>query len=376
MFRENLKNEIDSIKNQKLYRKLKGEKGIELNFSTNDYLGLSKNNDVINDYNEGLKYGAGATGSRLTSGNLNHEKLEETISEFKGTEKSLVYSSGYSANLGVISALCKKGDLILSDELNHASIVDGIRLSGADKKIYSHNNTFNLIEILEENKNYENKFIVTDAVFSMGGDIAPVDELKKIADEYNAVLILDDAHGTGVLGNGKGTLQHFKIKPNDNIIQIGTLSKAIGTVGGFVTGIEELSDYLINTSRSFIYSTALPPAVISASIKSFKLIKSGELTDKLSKNIDIANKIFKSAGFIEEEQITPIYPFLFGEKSIKISEELLNYKIFCVGIRYPTVKKGSERIRVSITAENKKEDFEYLCESISKINNGWFKRYL
>ncbi|ABO34319.1 8-amino-7-oxononanoate synthase [Methanococcus maripaludis C5] len=370
MFRENLKNEIDSIKNQKLYRKLKGEKGIELNFSTNDYLGLSKNNDVINDYNEGLKYGAGATGSRLTSGNLNHEKLEETISEFKGTEKSLVYSSGYSANLGVISALCKKGDLILSDELNHASIVDGIRLSGADKKIYSHNNTFNLIEILEENKNYENKFIVTDAVFSMGGDIAPVDELKKIADEYNAVLILDDAHGTGVLGNGKGTLQHFKIKPNDNIIQIGTLSKAIGTVGGFVTGIEELSDYLINTSRSFIYSTALPPAVISASIKSFKLIKSGELTDKLSKNIDIANKIFKSAGFIEEEQITPIYPFLFGEKSIKISEELLNYKIFCVGIRYPTVKKGSERIRVSITAENKKEDFEYLCESISKINNG------
>lgn len=179
MFRENLKNEIDSIKNQKLYRKLKGEKGIELNFSTNDYLGLSKNNDVINDYNEGLKYGAGATGSRLTSGNLNHEKLEETISEFKGTEKSLVYSSGYSANLGVISALCKKGDLILSDELNHASIVDGIRLSGADKKIYSHNNTFNLIEILEENKNYENKFIVTDAVFSMGGDIAPVDELKK-----------------------------------------------------------------------------------------------------------------------------------------------------------------------------------------------------
>lgn len=181
---------------------------------------------------------------------------------------------------------------------------------------------------------------------------------------------MDDAHGTGVLGNGKGTLQHFKIKPNDNIIQIGTLSKAIGTVGGFVTGIEELSDYLINTSRSFIYSTALPPAVISASIKSFKLIKSGELTDKLSKNIDIANKIFKSAGFIEEEQITPIYPFLFGEKSIKISEELLNYKIFCVGIRYPTVKKGSERIRVSITAENKKEDFEYLCESISKINNG------
>ncbi|CAF31130.1 aminotransferase class I/II-fold pyridoxal phosphate-dependent enzyme [Methanococcus maripaludis] len=370
MFRKNLKKELDLIKNQNLYRKLKLEDNICLNFSTNDYLGLSKNNEVIKAYNDGLNYGAGATGSRLTSGNINHENLEETISEFKGTEKSLVYSSGYGTNLGVISALCKKGDLVLSDELNHASIVDGIRLSRADKKIYSHNNMHELIEILENSRNYENKFIVSDAVFSMDGDIAPVDELKKIADKYNAVLILDDAHGTGVLGKGRGTLHHFKIKPADNIIQIGTLSKAVGTVGGFVSGIEELIEYLINTSRSFIYSTALPPAVISASIKSFELIKSGELTDKLSKNINTANKIFKSSGFIEEEKITPIYPFIFGEDSIKISEELLKYKIFCVGIRYPTVKRGSERIRLSITAENKKEDFEYLCECISKIKNG------
>ncbi|WP_459201409.1 aminotransferase class I/II-fold pyridoxal phosphate-dependent enzyme [Methanococcus sp. CF] len=372
MFRENLKKELDLIKNQNLYRKLKkyeNKENTSLNFTTNDYLGLSKNSEVIEAYNDGLKYGAGATGSRLTSGNINHEKLEEKISEFKETEKSLVYSSGYGTNLGVISSLCKNGDLILSDELNHASIVDGIRLSRADKKIYSHNNTGNLIEILEKNKNYENKFIVSDAVFSMDGDIVQVDELKKIADEYNAVLILDDAHGTGVLGGGKGTLHHFKIKPTDNIIQIGTLSKAVGTVGGFVSGIEELIDYLINTSRSFIYSTALPPAVISASIKSFELIKTGKFTDKLSKNIDTANKIFKLSGVIEKEQITPIYPFIFGEKSIEISEELSNYGIFCVGIRYPTVKKGSERIRVSITADNKKEDFEYLCECISKINS-------
>jgi 8-amino-7-oxononanoate synthase len=201
----------------------------------------------------------------------------------------------------------------------------------------------------------------------MDGDVSPIDKIAKIIDEYNAVLIIDDAHGTGVLGQGKGTLKHFKVKASDNIIQIGTLSKAIGTSGGFVSGIEELIDYLINNSRSFIYSTSLPPAVISASIKSFELVEKERLSKNLEKNIICANKLFKNHGFIKCESITPIYPFVFGEKSIDISKGLINHGIFGVPIRYPTVKKGMERIRISITSKHEKNDFKYLCEKIDKL---------
>ncbi|MDK2790947.1 MAG: 8-amino-7-oxononanoate synthase [Methanothermococcus sp.] len=385
MFRKQLQKEIEDIKNQNLYRSFKSlanaqEDNNILDFSSNDYLCLSKHPEVISAVKEGLKYGAGSTGSRLTSGNINHKELEEKIAEFKGTEKALVYSSGYATNVGVISTLCKKGDLILSDKLNHASIIDGCRLSKADVLVYNHCDTNHLMDLLEENAGkYNNIFIITDGVFSMDGDVAPLDELKKIADEFNGILIIDDAHGTGVLGNGRGTLKHFNLKPSDNIIQIGTLSKAVGGLGGFVCGIEELIEYLINKSRSFIYSTSLPPSVVSGCIKSFELMENGALTKKLQKNIELANKIFKehdligakrratnSEGIcsIEEDNLTPIYPFIFKEKTMELAEHLIKNNIFCVGIRYPTVPKGMERLRVSINVGHSEGDFRALCECI------------
>ncbi len=385
MFREKLRKEIKIIKNNGLYRFLRKKEDNVLDFSSNDYLCLSKHPEVIEAVKEGLKYGAGSTGSRLTSGNINHQRLEEKIAEFKETERALIYSSGYATNVGVISALCKKGDLILSDKLNHASIIDGCRLSRADVLIYNHCDVEHLTNLIEKNgKKYNNLFIITDGVFSMDGDVAPLKDLKKIADEFNAILIIDDAHGTGVLGDGKGTLKHFNLKPSDNIVQIGTLSKAIGGLGGFVCGIEEVIEYLINTSRSFIFSTALPPHVVEGCIRAFEIIEETDIVKKLQKNIKIANEVFKKYGFIganevseelqnrrfcsiEEDNLTPIYPFIFKEKTMFIAEHLIKNNIFCVGIRYPTVPKGLERIRVSINVGHKKEDFELLCEKIKEV---------
>lgn len=363
--------ELIKLKEEGLYRFLRNMDNTFLNFSSNDYLCLSNNEDVINYSILGLKkYGFGSTGSRLTSGNINHNILEKEISDFKGTESALLFSSGYAANVGVISALCKKGDLILSDELNHASIIDGCRLSKSDVLIYKHNSVENLEYLLEKNyKNYDNIFIITDGVFSMDGDISPMDKIKKLSDEYNCQIIIDDAHGTGVLGkNGRGTLEHFNITNYDNIIQIGTLSKAFGGLGGFVCGDEALIEYLINKCRSFIYSTALPPSIVCGCIKSLEIIKEGKLLKKLKNNINIANNIFKNHNFINKEQITPIYPFIFGKYAMNIAEQLINnYGIYCVGIRYPTVPKGTERLRVSINVSHNREDFKELSNAINEI---------
>jgi len=368
MFRLKLRDELEIIKRNGLYRFLRKKDRNILDFSSNDYLCLSKHPEVIEAVKEGLKYGLGSTGSRLTSGNINHEILEERLADFKETERALVYPTGYSTNVGVISSLCKKGDLILSDRLNHASIIDGCRLSRADVEVYEHCNIESLVDILEKKgRRYNNIFIVTDGVFSMDGDIAPLRDIKKVAEEYNGVVIVDDAHGTGVLGGGKGTLKHFNIKPSDNIIQIGTLSKAFGGLGGFVCGIEEVVEYLINTSRSFIYSTALPPPVVSGVLRSLELIEEGYLTKMLQENIRSTNRIFKRYNLIKEDNLTPIYPIILGKRTMEISEYLIKNGIFAPGIRYPSVPKGLERIRVSINVEHREEDFERLCNLLNKF---------
>ncbi|MCS3900601.1 aminotransferase class I/II-fold pyridoxal phosphate-dependent enzyme [Methanococcus voltae] len=389
MLKNKINKELDDIKKNNLYRSFKNfyndkyvdnlenNEKISKNFSSNDYLGLSNNREILNVIKDALKYGSGSTGSRLTSGNINHEELEKTISKFKDTESSLVYSSGYATNLGVISALCAKKDLILSDSLNHASIIDGCKLSKAEKIIYPHRDVEFIKKILEDEKfisQFENVFIITDGVFSMDGDIAPIDKLFKLCNDFNCTLIVDDAHGTGVLGKkGKGTLKHFKIKANENVIQIGTLSKANGLLGGYVASYSEMIDYLINKSRSFIYSTSLPPYVITGAIKSFELIENKDYVSKLQKNVKIANKIFSGLSYgintynFEDnynKHETPIYPLIFGNETMKMSKYLDNLGYQCIGIRYPTVARGSERIRVSITSCHKKEDFINLKEEI------------
>ena len=290
-----------------------------LNFSSNDYLNLSQHPDIIKAAMAGLKkYGFGSGASRLLSGTYDsHRQLERNIASFKKTESALVFNTGYAANTGIIDALAGKDSVVFSDELNHASIIDGARLSGADVKIYRHRDVNHLQSLL--NKNIKNRktgrgLIVTDTVFSMDGDIAPLKDLISLSKKFNTLLMIDDAHAMGVVGKtGRGGLEYFGIKSRD-IIQMGTLSKAAGCFGGFVAGNRELIDLLVNRARSFIYSTSLPPAVAVASIKAIKILDSGSdyRRKKLWKNRERMYQGLKNIGFDTIDSETPIIPVMVG----------------------------------------------------------------
>ena len=234
-----------------------------LMLASNNYLGLTHNDKIQQASIAAIvKYGTGSGGARLTTGNYPlYDELELSIAEFKGTEAALVFNTGYMANVGVISALCLKNDVIFSDELNHASIIDGCRLAKAETKVYKHNDMTDLKLLLQNTVCAGRKWIITDGVFSMDGDIAPLDEIVALAQEYGAEIIVDDAHATGVIGDGKGSAHHFGLKA-EVAVQIGTLSKAIGSEGGFVAGSQILVDYLRNVARSFIFFFFLYPAVV------------------------------------------------------------------------------------------------------------------
>ena len=316
-----LKEELEGLKNNNLNRTvddlrfISSTKAIDadgneyLVFGTNNYLGLTHHPDVIKASDDASKYGTGSTGSRLTTGaSFEARELEKNLSEFKNTESTLLFNTGYMGNLGVIYALTKENDIIFSDQLNHASIIDGTKISKAKVRIYKHKDTDDLERLVQneikelENKNNKNKknksqntpnfFIVTDGVFSMDGDIAPLPELAEIADKYNCTLIIDDAHATGVIGRtGKGTVEYFKDKTGIDLtdsvdLQIGTLSKALASEGGFVCGKEVYIDYLINKSRPFIFSTALSPATIASANAALNLLKenSEEYLNNLNSN--------------------------------------------------------------------------------------------
>src|SRR3989339_1455635 len=272
---ETLKKELQELENGGLLRKLRLLEGAQdpkvvvegrevLNLCSNNYLGLANDARVKKAAQDAVeKYGVGSGASRLITGNMElHEQLEKKIAQFKGTESALLFNTGYMANAGTISALMDRGGIIFSDKLNHASIVDGIILSRAEYKRYPHGDFKTLEKMLKSSKGYQKKLIVTDSIFSMDGDIAPLPEITELAEKYDAWLFVDEAHATGVLGkNGRGAVEHFALEGPDIDIQMGTLSKAVGTFGAFVCGSKYLIDYLINKSRSFIYTTALPPAV-------------------------------------------------------------------------------------------------------------------
>lgn len=361
-----LKEEILKIKELGLYRELRslsspqGKKirinGRELlNFSSNDYLGLAKN--FSKECFE--QWGTGSGASRLVCGNLEvHEKLEEKLAKVKGTEASLLFSTGYMANVGVISTLAKEGDLILSDELNHASLIDGCRLSKAKKIIYPHSDAETLEFILsKERKNYRHCFIVSDTVFSMDGDIAPLRELFKLKDLYDAVLILDDAHGTGVIG--WSSLEVFNLKPDERTVIVGTLGKALGTFGAFVCGSKVLRKYLINRCRTFIFTTALPPAIACQTLENLKLVP--ERTKKLQENI----KFFRKLTGINSQ--SAIFPLLLKspEEAVNLSKKLYEEGFFVPAIRPPTVKQS--RLRITITSEHTEEEMTNLYQSIKSF---------
>jgi len=344
-----------------------------LNFCSNDYLNLSQHPDIVKAAMAGLKkYGFGSGASRLLSGTYDsHRQLERNIASFKKTGSALVFNTGYAANTGIIDALAGKDSVVFSDELNHASIIDGARLSRADVNIYRHRDVNHLESLLNKNRKTGRGLIVTDSVFSMDGDIAPLKGLVSLSKKFNTLLMIDDAHATGVIGKtGRGGLEHFGIKSRD-IIQMGTLSKAAGCFGGFVAGNSELIDLLVNRARSFIYSTSLPPAVAAASIRAIKLLDSGSdyRRKKLWKNRERMYQGLKEIGFDTLDSETPIIPVMVGEtkEALRIGSHLYNNKIFAPAIRPPTVSEGKCRIRFTVTAGHTYKDIDMALEAMKKI---------
>lgn len=330
-----------------------------VNFASNDYLGLAGDSRLIQAGIDALKeYGTGSTGSRLLSGHRKlHQDLESAIASWKGVEKALVFSSGYSANVGTISALVKQKDLILGDEYNHSSLKNGAKLSQAKIIEYKHGNTEDLTEKLTENRHqYRHCLIVTDSVFSMDGDLCPLPELITIADKFDCWLLIDEAHATGVMGKtGAGCMEHFAVK-SDNIIQIGTLSKAIASLGGYVAGSEILIDFLRNRCPTWIYTTALSPADTAVALASVNLIqKHPEIREKLWSNVNLLKETFNSLKLpiLPTESAIICVKTKNAEEALKWSLKLKENGFFVPAIRPPTVP--SSRLRFSVMATHKKE---------------------
>ena len=337
-----------------------------INFSSNNYLGLANHPHVIESSRKALeRFGFGSGASRLLcGGSILHSELEKRTAKFKGTESALIFNSGYSANTGIIPAIADEGDVIFSDELNHASIVDGCRLSRAKKVIYRHKGTKNLSELIEK-ETAKRKIIITDSIFSMDGDISPLKELYDICLTLNVFLYIDDAHGTGVLGNGKGALAHFGIKPEPWIIQMGTFSKALGSFGAFAAGSKDAIGWILNTARSFIFSTALPSCAAAASIAALEVIeKEPELLNKLWSNREQAVHGITKLGYDIMGSETPIIPVRTGtvEEALQISQHLMKNGIFAPAIRPPSVKEP--RIRIAVTSAHTAEDIERLIKAL------------
>lgn len=350
--------------------------GVEhINFSSNDYLGLANHPAITEAAKKALdKYGFGSGASRLLSGGTElHSALERKIAEFKGAEAALIFNSGYTANISAIPALAGEGDVIFSDELNHASIIDGCRLSKAKKVIYRHRDMEHLSELIKKEKG-KRKVIITDTVFSMDGDVAPIKDIYELCHSLNSelqtpnsvLLYIDDAHGTGVLGNGRGALSHFGIKPDPQIIQMGTFSKALGSYGAFIAADKNVTDWLTNTARGFIYSTAIPACIAAASIEALEVLQKEQmLVKKLWQNRERLFKGIRDLDFDTMDSETPIIPIVVGDTdtTLKFSELLMSHNIYAPAIRPPTVK--TPRIRVTVTAAHTEDDIDKLLKVMS-----------
>ncbi|MCE5312443.1 MAG: 8-amino-7-oxononanoate synthase [Nitrospiraceae bacterium] len=340
-----------------------------VNFASNDYLGLSSHPKLMEAVIQSLHlYGFGAGSSRLLSGGTElHAELEDKTAAFKGTEAALLLNSGYTANSSAIPALAGSGDLILSDELNHASIIDGCRLSRARTIVYSHCSLSEIERILSEEK-AGRKLIVTDSVFSMNGDIAPIDRINDLCLAHGALLYIDDAHATGVLGRGRGSLAHFGLKPADHIIQMGTFSKALGSLGAFIAAAKEITDLLTSTCRGLIFSTALPACAAAASIAALKLVEQeSSLVDALWTNRQRLFSGIERLGLNTFGSASPIIPIQTGtlEQTIRHSEFLFNRGIYAPTIKPPSV--SIPRIRLTTTASHTGQDLDALLNALAEL---------
>jgi 8-amino-7-oxononanoate synthase len=358
---------ISNLKQQHLYRSRKVVDSAQatkiiidgkslINFCSNDYLSLANHVQVKEAFKQGVdEYGAGSGASHLVSGHSRaHHELEEALAEYTGQERALLFSTGYSANLGIFSALKDELDWVLQDKLNHASLIDGNQLIGLPVQRYLHNDIASLEK--KADKQSGQGMIVTDTVFSMDGDQAKIDNLQKIAKKTNAILMQDDAHGFGV----------FESNIPKNSIYMATLGKAAGTMGAFVAGNEDFIEFLIQKSRPYIYTTAIAPAICVATLKSLDLIKQGEQKSKLLANIDFFRNFSQAIGLPISPSNSAIQPLIIGdsEKALKISQKLFDQGFYVSAIRAPTVPKGTERLRITLSANHTQSQIEQLLVQI------------
>ena len=374
---------LDSLKEKGIFRNLRVLEGEQLptckfdgkeviNLSSNNYLGLATHPKMREAAIKAIEeFGVGSASVRTIAGTMQlHQELERKLAEFKHTEASLVFQSGFAANQGVIGSVLEEGDLVISDELNHASIIDGIRLTKAAKKVYAHSDMDSLRDVLKNSKDFKKKLIVTDGVFSMDGDIALLPQIVELAEEYEAIVMADDAHSSGVLGrNGRGSIDHFDLNGRVDI-QVGTLSKAIGTMGGYVAGSQKLRDLMIHRGRAFLFSTSHPPSVVASSIAAIDvLLNEPERIEKLWENARYFKDGLKKLGFNTGHSETPITPVIVGKGALamKLSDRLFEEGVFAQGIGYPTVPEAKSRVRTIVTATHSKDELDKALDIFERV---------
>src|SRR5437660_6922402 len=377
-----LSDELDQLRAQGLFRPLRVLGSAQdtevvvdgkrvLNLSSNNYLGLTTHPRLEAAMIKATEeWGAGSGAVRTIAGTMTiHEELERRLADFKHTEASLVFQSGFTANLGVLQSLVKEGDVIISDELNHASIIDGIRLSKAERSIFKHRDVDDLERHLEKHRDKRVKLVVTDGVFSMDGDIAPLPAIVERAERFQALVMVDDAHASGVLGkNGRGSANHFGLDGRVDL-QMGTLSKAIGVLGGYVAGARPVRDFLINRARPFLFSTSHPPGVAAACIAAIDvLLAEPERIDRLWKNTRRFKDGLKRMGFDIGASETPITPVIVGKGAVamQLSDRLFSLGVFAQGIGYPTVPEGRARLRTIVTSGHSDQQLDRALEAFAR----------
>jgi glycine C-acetyltransferase len=345
-----------------------------INLASNNYLGLAGHPRMRKAASEAAaRLGAGSGAVRTIAGTMSlHVELEERFAAFKGAEASIMFQSGFTANSGTVAAILTPEDVIVSDQLNHASIIDGARLSRAEIKVFPHKDVDAADRLLAETKRPgRHQLLITDGVFSMDGDIAPLERLVEVAEKHGAIMMIDDAHASGVLGTGgKGTVSHYGLDPSRVDIQVGTLSKAIGVLGGFIAGPRHLIDWLVNRGRPFLFSTSAPPAVAAACIEALAIIQEEpERLERLWSNTGFFKKGLHGLGFDTGESETPITPVIAGEetKAVELSRRLWDEGVFTPAIVFPTVAKGRSRVRTIVTADHTEEDLGEALDAFERV---------
>jgi glycine C-acetyltransferase len=375
--------ELDSLKNQGLYRSLRILDGRQeatssfdghrvVNLSSNNYLGLTTHPKLVERAREATgQFGAGSGSVRTIAGTMAiHMELERRLAAFKKTEAVVVFQSGFAANAGTVAAILTKDDVIVSDELNHASIIDGCRLSKAAIKIFPHKDVAAARKILQDLPASQRKLLITDGVFSMDGDLGALPELCALAEEFGCIMMVDDAHASGVFGKqGRGTIDHFGVHGHVDI-QVGTLSKAVGVLGGYVAGSRTLIEFLYHRARPFLFSTSHPPAVAAACLAALDILENEPgIIERLWDNTRFFKSGLQSLGFNTGLSQSPITPVIAGEGSLamKLSDRLFAEGVFAQGIAYPTVARDKARVRTIVTAAHTREQLQFALDAFKKV---------